>query len=303
MSLLVLGTVALDNIKTPAGIKKDLLGGSAAHFAMSARLFTDVHLVAIIGRDFPKRHIQFLREKGIDLTSLQTGEGKSFRWEGEYKKEDLNSALTLATELGVLTGFQPAVAAHQRSIRNVFLANIDPDIQMGLLKAMRTPGLVGLDSMNLWITHKLGSLKVLMKEVDLFVANDGEARAISGETNLIQAARSLRKLGPRWIVVKKGEHGVLFYCDQFMFSFPAYPVDRVVDPTGAGDTFAGGLMGYLCKARKVNENTLKKAVIYATTIASFNVEGFGMAKTAPLTMAAVHQRMRTFLKFMYPGRG
>ncbi|MFA5259877.1 MAG: PfkB family carbohydrate kinase [Candidatus Omnitrophota bacterium] len=301
MSLLVLGTVALDNIKTPAGVKRDLLGGSAAHFAMSARLFTDVHLVAIIGEDFPRRHIQFLRKKGLDLTSLQIGEGKSFRWEGEYKKEDLNSALTLATELGVLAGFQPAVASHQRGIENVFLANIDPDIQMGLLKAMHQPGLVGLDSMNLWITHKLGSLKALMKKVDLFVANDGEARAISGQSNLIQAARSLRKLGPELIVVKKGEHGVLFFCDKFMFSFPAYPVDRVVDPTGAGDTFAGGLMGYLCKAGKINENTLKKAVIYATTLASFNVEGFGMAKTAPLTMSAVHERMRRFVKFMHPG--
>ena len=301
MSLLVLGTVALDTIKTPAGVKRDLLGGSAAHFAMSARLFTDVHLAAIIGRDFPQRHIQFLKKKGIDLTSLQTGEGKSFRWEGEYKKEDLNSALTLATELGVLVGFQPAVALHQRGIPNVFLANIDPDIQRGLLKAMQRPGLVGLDSMNLWITHKLKSLKALMKKVDLFVANDGEARAISGQSNLIQAARSLRKLGPKLIVVKKGEHGVLFYCDKFMFSFPAYPVDRVVDPTGAGDTFAGGLMGYLCKAGKVNENTLKKAVLYATTLASFNVEGFGMAKTAPLTMNLVHQRMRTYVKFMHPG--
>ena len=301
MSLLVLGTVALDNIKTPAGVKRDLLGGSAAHFAMSARLFTDVHLVAIIGRDFPKRHVQFLRKKGVDLTSLQVGEGKSFRWEGEYRKEDLNSALTLATELGVLVGFQPAVAPHQRGISNVFLANIDPDIQIGLLKAMQNPGLVGLDSMNLWITHKLKSLKTLMRRVDLFVANDGEARAITGENNLIQAARALRKLGPKLIVVKKGEHGVLFYSDAFMFSFPAYPVARVVDPTGAGDTFAGGLMGYLCKAKKVNEKTLKKAVIYATTLASFNVEGFGMAKTAPLTMNTVHQRMRTFVKFMHPG--
>ncbi len=301
MSLLVLGTVALDNIKTPSGFKKDLLGGSAAHFSMSARLFTDVHLVAVIGKDFPKKHAQFLKRKGVNLTSLQVGEGKSFRWEGEYKKEDLNSALTLATELGVLVGFRPQVAQEQRGIPHVFLANIDPDIQMELLEGMKNPRLVGLDSMNLWITHKLKSLKALMRQVDLFVANDGEARAISGEDNLIRAARALRQLGPRLIVIKKGEHGVLFYCDKFMFSFPAYPVDQVIDPTGAGDTFAGGLMGYLSQAGKINEKTLKKAVIYATTLASFNVEGFGMSRTAPLTMTEVHRRMKTLMRFMHPG--
>src|SRR6185503_11628763 len=154
MSLLVLGTVALDNVTTPHGSKRDMLGGSATHFSMSARLFTDVHLVAVIGKDFPKEHLNFLRRKGIDVTSLKVGEGKSFRWEGEYKKEDLNSALTLATELGVLVGFSPEVAEHQRDIPNIFLANIDPDIQMGLLNMLKKPKLIGLDSMNLWINHK-----------------------------------------------------------------------------------------------------------------------------------------------------
>src|SRR3989338_887024 len=284
MSLLVLGTVALDNIKTPHGMKRDLLGGSAAHFSMSARFFTKVHLVAIIGKDFPEQHISFLCKKGIDLLSLKTGDGKSFRWEGEYRKEDLNTALTLATELGVLVGFIPEIAHHQRSLPNVFLANIDPDIQMRLLEMMQKPRLIGLDSMNLWINHKKESLLKLMKKVDLFVANDGEARAITQEHNLIKAAKSLRKLGPKLIVIKKGEHGALFYCDQFMFSFPAYPVEEVVDPTGAGDTFAGGLMGYLSRAKKINQQALKKAVLYGITLASFNVEGFGMDRTAPLDL-------------------
>ena len=300
MSLIVIGTVALDNVKTPSGDKRDLLGGSAAHFSMSARLFTDVHLVAIIGKDFPMRHISFLRQKGIDLSSLLEGEGKSFRWEGEYKKGDMNTALTLATELGVLVGFQPQVATHQQGISNVFLANIDPDIQMGLLKAMRKPRLVGLDSMNLWIDHKRASLLRLMKKVDLFVANDGEACSLTGENNLIKAAKGLRRLGPQLIVVKKGENGVLFYCDKFMFSFPAYPVEKVVDPTGAGDTFAGGLMGYLCKEKKLTEKNLRKAIIYATTLASYNVEGFGMAKTAKLTMREVNQRQKDFIRFIQP---
>lgn len=298
MSLIVLGTVALDHIKTPSGNKKDLLGGSAAHFSMSARLFTQVHLVAIIGRDFPKKHIQFLERKGVDVSSLIQTSGKTFRWRGEYKKEDFNTAITLATELGVLLNYAPEVASHQRNIDNVFLANIDPDVQMKLLDIMGRSKLVGLDSMNLWIEHKRKSLLKLMKRVNLFVANDGEARALSGEGNLIKAAKALRKMGPELIVVKKGEHGVLFYSDKFQFSFPAYPVEHVVDPTGAGDTFAGGLMGYLTKTKKVNLKTLKQALIYATTLSSFNVEGFAMEKTAPLTMAQVNARMRKLIKFI-----
>lgn len=298
MSLLVLGTVALDNVKTPHGERREMLGGSATHFAMSARLFTDVHLVAVIGKDFPQRHISLLKRKGINLSSLKTGDGKSFRWEGEYKKEDLNTALTLATELGVLVGFDPDVAQHQRGIPNVFLANIDPDIQMGLLSIMQKPRMVGLDSMNLWINHKRESLLKLMKRVNLFVANDGEARSLSGEQNLIRAARALRRLGPQLVVIKKGEHGVLFYSDTIKFSFPAYPVDEVKDPTGAGDTFAGGLMGYLSKAKTINARTLKTALIYGTTLASFNVEGFGLEKTATLTPEKVEHRKKELLDFI-----
>jgi len=298
MSLVVLGTVALDHVKTPSGTKKDMLGGSAAHFAMSARLFTPVHLVAVVGRDFPQRHLDFLKRKGIDLTSLETGRGKTFRWQGEYKKGDLNTALTLATELGVLESYIPQIADHQKNFPNVFLANIDPDLQMKLLLSMKSPQLVGLDSMNLWINIKLKSLRRLIKMVHLFVANDAEARALTGEHNLIMAAKALRKMGPRFIVIKKGEHGVLFYSDQFMFSFPAYPVEKVLDPTGAGDTFAGGLMGYLSKARKVDEKSLRKALLYATTVASFNVQGFGMGSTASLTLKEVEERMKTLVQFM-----
>jgi len=298
MSLMVLGTVALDNIKTHTGLKKDLLGGSATHFAMSAHLFTKVHMVGIIGHDFPIRHLKHLEKKGIDLTSVIVRKGKSFRWVGEYKKGDYNNAITLATELGVLLNYAPQVAAHQRDIQNIFLANIDPDIQMQLIKLMVKPKLIGLDSMNLWIHNKKKSLKRLMKHVNLFVANDREACDLSGEHNLIKAAKSLRKLGPEFIVVKKGEHGVLFYCDQFMFSFPAYPVEHVLDPTGAGDTFAGGLMGYLTKVGKINQKNLKKALLYATTMASYNVEGFGMDVTGKLTMSKVNQRMNKLMKYV-----
>lgn len=300
MSLVVLGTVALDNIKTSKGHHRALLGGSAAHFSMSARLFTEVHLVGIIGEDFPLKHIQFLRRKGIDITSLITRKGKSFQWHGEYKDDDLNTAITLATEIGVLMNYKPQIATHQRALPNIFLANIDPDIQLQLLKLMKKPKLVGLDSMNLWIAHKQKSLRTLMKKVNLFALNDGEARQLTGETNLIKAAKAIRKMGPELIVIKKGEHGVIFYCDKFLFTFPAYPVEHVVDPTGAGDTFAGGLMGYLSKTKRVNEASLRKAVIYATTLASFNVEGFGMAKTATLTLPQVHARMKKLVKLITP---
>ncbi|MBI3618355.1 MAG: bifunctional hydroxymethylpyrimidine kinase/phosphomethylpyrimidine kinase [Candidatus Omnitrophica bacterium] len=300
MDLIALGTIALDNVKTASGARRGMLGGSAAHFAMGARLFTKVHLVGIIGHDFPDAHIRFLRKKGVDLTSVVTHNGKSFRWEGEYRKGDYNNAITLATELGVLLDYAPRVAAHQRKIPNLFLANIDPDVQMRLLGLMGRPRFIGLDSMNLWINHKKPSLLRLMKKVNLFVANDAEARSLTGENNLIKAAKRLRRLGPALIVIKKGEHGVLFYCDRFMFSFPAYPVEEVIDPTGAGDTFAGALMGYLSRVKELNEKELKQAVLHATTVASFNVEGFGMSKTSTLTLARVRGRMKQLLKFMKP---
>ena len=297
MSLVVLGTVALDQVKTPSGSKKDMLGGSAAHFAMSARLFTDVHMAAVVGKDFPEKHLDFLRRKGIDLTSLKIGPGKTFRWSGEYKKGDLNTALTLATELGVLEHYTPRVSDHQKHLPNLFLANFDPDLQLKLISQLKSPQLIGLDSMNLWITHKQKSLRRLMKQVHLFVANDAEARALSQEHNLIMAAKRLCAMGPKMVVIKKGEHGVLFYSDKFMFAFPAYPVDKVVDPTGAGDTFAGALMGYLSKARKVDEKSLRKALLYATTVASFNVQGFGMGRSASLTMPEVEERVKHLVKF------
>ena len=298
MSLIALGTVALDHVKTPSGAKNDLLGGSVSHFAMSARLFTTVHLVAMVGYDFPKKYVRFLQKKGVDLTSLMFGKEKTFQWKGEYKRSDLNTAITLETILGVLLHYEPEIADHQKSLPNVFLANLDPDIQMKLLALMHQPRLVGLDSMNLWIHNKRASLLKLMKKVDLFVANDAEARALSREDNLVKAAKKLRKMGPKLIVVKKGEHGVLFYSDALMFSFPAYPVETVVDPTGAGDTFAGGLMGYLSQQKRLTAKALKKAVLYGTTLASFNVQGFGMSETAQLTLTQVHQRMKKLLKFI-----
>lgn len=297
MSIVVLGTVALDTVKTPQGLRREMLGGSAAHFAMSARFFTDVNLVAIIGEDFPQRHLDFLQQKGIILTSLVKDKGKTFRWQGEYQG-DLNTALTLNTQLGVLTKFKPCLSKSQRKIKHLFLANIDPDIQRRLLEKMPCLKLVGLDSMNFWIKHKRPSLLKLLKRIDIYVANDSEARELSLETNLIKAAKALRKLGPKMIVIKKGEQGALFYSDNFFFSFPAYPVSKIIDPTGAGDTFAGGFMGYLSKAKRINLNILKQALALGIVIASFNVQGFGLERSARLTPGQIKQRLKKFKKIV-----
>jgi sugar/nucleoside kinase (ribokinase family) len=293
MSVLVLGTVALDNVKTPSGERKKMLGGSAAHFSMSARLFTRVHLSAVVGADFPRKHIDFLKGKGVILDSLVESEGKTFEWTGEYKG-DLNSAITLHTELGVLATFRPYVSPKEKNISHVFLANVDPDIQRHLLGSMRNPVLVGLDSMNYWIHTKRKALLRAIKGATIYVANDQEARDLSGETNLIKAARRLHSLGPRMILIKKGEHGVLFFDGKDTLALPAYPIDKVVDPTGAGDTFAGGFFGYLSRVKKINDANIKKALALGTMAASFNVEGFGVEKTSRLTRVDLFKRLGDF---------
>lgn len=295
MSIIVLGTVALDTVKTPFGRRMHMLGGSAVHFAMSARLFTPVNLVAIIGEDFPKKYIDFLQQKGIILTSLIKEKGQTFKWEGEYRG-DLNTALTLNTELGVLSAFRPSVSSQQKKIRYIFLANVDPDIQRHLLERMQAPEFVALDSMNYWIKHKRGALLRLLKRVDIYVANDQEARSLSGEQHLLKAAKYLYNCGPQMVLIKKGEHGVLFYTDKFIFSLPAYPTAKVVDPTGAGDTFAGGFMGYLAKVNKINAATIKRAIAYGTVAASFNVEDFGVNKTSRLQLKDLDNRLADFKK-------
>lgn len=293
MSIIVLGTVALDTVKTPSGSRKNMLGGSAVHFAMSGRLFTQVNLVAVIGEDFPSKYIDFLRKKGIVLTSLIVKRGKTFRWEGQYQG-DLNTALTLNTELGVLSTFRPIVSDEQKRIKYIFLANVDPDIQRYLLESMYSPELVGLDSMNYWIKHKRKALLHILKKVNIYVANDQEARSLSGEVNLIKAARCLKSYGPQMILIKKGEHGVLFYSSKFVFSLPAFPTEKVIDPTGAGDAFAGGFMGYLARTEKINEGTLKKGIAYGTIAASFNVEDFGPGRASLLTREDLERRLTKF---------
>ena len=298
MSILVLGTVALDTLKTPFGVRKRILGGSAVHFSMIARIFTDVHLVANVGVDFPAQHISFLKKKKIVLDSLRRDEGKTFHWQGEYKG-DLNTAITLKTELGVLASFKPLVAGPQLGIKNIFLANVDPEIQMSLLRAMHPSRLLGLDSMNYWIDTKRNALKKVLKKVDVYVANDQEARSLTQEASLIRAAHCLASFGPKIVLIKKGEHGSLIWYKGEVCAFPAYPVERVIDPTGAGDSFAGGFMGYLSGANKINDVVLRKAVAYGTIAASFNVQGFGVECTSALTLPMVEKRLQRFREGSY----
>jgi len=297
MSIVVMGTVALDTIKTPHGFKKNMLGGSASHFAVSARLFTPVHLAAVIGEDFPEKHITFLKRKGVDLASLTTVKGTTFRWEGEYRCDDLNTACTLKTSLGVISSAIPRLDTHQRNIKHVFLANYDPDVQQEFLKLFKNPQLVGMDTMNLWINTKLSAVKRLLKKVDILIVNDTEAKDLTHELNLLKAARCLESYGPKMVIIKKGEHGGIFYSKRFIFAMPAYPLEIIIDPTGAGDTFAGAVMGYLVKSSHINASVLTRAISYAIILSSFNVEDFGLTKTAALTLKEVHQRMKIFRRF------
>ncbi len=297
MSILVLGTVALDTVKTPHGIRKDMLGGSATHFAMAARLFTEVHLVACIGDNFPQRHVEFLRRNGIITDSLVRQKGKTFRWSGDYCR-DLNCAMTKKTEIGVIGDYLPTINERERHIKYVFLANYDPDIQKYLLDKLDRPRFVGLDSMNLWINIKLKSLKGLLKRVDIFVANEQEAKVLSQEDNLLKCAKALRSLGPDFILIKKGEHGSILHCKDFTFCMPAFPIEEVRDPTGAGDSFAGGFMGYLSKVDKINQKTLKMAVVYGSIVASFNVQQFGCSETKCLTLEKLNNRLKIFKKYI-----
>ncbi len=297
MGIIVLGTVALDSIKTRQGFKRGLLGGSAAHFAMSASFFTQVNLAAVIGDDFPAKHITFLKKKNIILDSLRREKGCTFRWEGEYKAEDLNTACTLSTQLGVINGYVPKLNSLQKNIPNVFLGNYDPDIQYQFLKEINNPQLIGLDTMNLWIHNKKKSLLKILKKADILFINDAEAKALACEDNLFKAAKCLYSYGPKKIIIKKGEHGVFFYSRDCFFSLPAYPVRKVIDPTGAGDTFAGGVMGYLTRSPKINDMIFKNAVAYGTIISSFNVQGFGLKGTAFLKRDDIEKRLKEYRGF------
>ena len=298
MSLLVVGTVALDSVKTPFGKVDNALGGSATYFSTSASYFTDVRLVAVIGEDFPREHIQFLKSKNIDTRGLEVQKGETFRWKGEYGY-DLNEAQTLATDLNVLATFKPNILEEYKNSDVVFLANVDPEIQLDVLRQVRKPKLVACDTMNYWISSKPDELKRTLKEVDLLTINESEIRQLAGESSLVKAAKSIQAMGPKTIVVKQGSYGAIMFNGRSVFSAPAYPLEAVFDPTGAGDTFAGGFMGYLASTMNFSEGSMRKAVIFGSVMASLNVESFSLDRLRSLDYKEIEVRYREFKKLTH----
>jgi sugar/nucleoside kinase (ribokinase family) len=276
MAIAVVGSLGLDTIQTPAGRVEEVLGGSAAYFALAARHFLPVSVVAVVGTDFPPHAREALDHPELDLAGLEVQAGRTFRWEGVYSR-DMNTRQTIRTELNVFERFKPVLSPRARSHKNVFLANIDPVLQREVLGQLRRPQLVLADTMNYWIQNKRDELLETLKQVRMVIINEEEAREITGEGLTHKAARALRTLGPETVVVKMGEHGAFLHGSDLSFTCPAYPIESVVDPTGAGDTFAGGFFGALARMGRVTERNLRRATVYGCVLASFTVEGFGVS--------------------------
>ena len=295
MSVLVVGSVALDSIETPFGAVTEAVGGSATYISAAASYFVSpIRLVGVVGGDFPGEGLSFLEERKVDLEGLEViKEGKTFRWAGRYHY-DLNERDTLYTNLNVFETFDPKIPEKYRKTRNVCLGNIDPVLQRKVLLQMENPRLVVCDTMNYWINGKRAELTETLKMINVLILNDSEARLLSGEPNLIKAAKVIRGMGPSVVIIKKGEHGALLLTEQMVFSAPAYPMENIFDPTGAGDSFAGGFIGWLARTEDMSEENLKRAVIYGSALASFCVEKFGVAGLSDLTYLSIQDRFREF---------
>jgi len=294
MSLLVVGSVAFDDIETPYGRAPRTLGGAASYFALAASHFTPVRMVAVVGEDFTEKEKAVFRGRKIDLTGLEHASGKTFFWAGRYSL-NMNERTTLATDLNVFAEFRPTLPDAYLDSSFIFLGNIDPTLQRSVLKQIsRKPKVVGLDTMNYWIDGTPAELRETLKHVQILTINDDETRQLTGEHNLLRAAKHVFKMGPRTLIIKRGEHGALMIHDGFIFSVPAFPLEEVRDPTGAGDTFAGGFMGYLAGAGRVNEQTLRSAMVYGSVLASFTVERFGVERLASVTRKEIAARARRF---------
>ncbi|MEJ2325186.1 MAG: PfkB family carbohydrate kinase [Nitrospirota bacterium] len=298
MPLLVVGSVAFDSVETPFGRADEVLGGSATYFATSASYFTDVNLVAVVGEDFPEKHVNFLKMRRINLDGLEKTRGKTFRWQGKYGYA-LNEAQTLNTELNVFEHFRPRLPEHYREADVVFLANIDPDLQRDVLEQTRGPKIVAADTMNFWIESKRDSLIETLKRVNILLINDGEARQLTGEANLVKAARKITTYGPDTLLIKQGEYGVTMFNKNGVFIAPAYPLEDVFDPTGAGDTFAGGFMGYLANTMDFSDTSLRRAAVMGSVMASFNVEDFSLNKIKELDYKEIEARFREFKRISH----
>jgi len=295
MTLLVVGSVAYDSVQTPLGAREDALGGSATYFSIASSYFTLVSLVAIVGQDFEPAHIELLEAHDVDVSGLERVEGDTFRWSGVYSTEDVNQRETLDTQLNVFADFKPNLSDEHRNADFLFLANIDPELQLEVLGQMnQRPKLVALDSMNFWIEGKKAELDRIVEAVDMVFMDEGEARSFANETNLRKAAARIHEVGPRIVVIKRGEHGVLVSNEGNLFSAPAFPLDRVVDPTGAGDTFAGGFMGLISATGDLSEEGIRRAAVLGSVIGSFTVEAFSADRLATLTQEEVVQRFAAF---------
>src|SRR5436853_1023701 len=299
MSLLVVGSVAFDAVETPFGQRPRMLGGSASHFSIAASFFTDVRFVAVVGGDIGPSEEDVFHRHNIDTTDMERiPDGKTFLWRGRYEY-DLNVAHTLETQLNVFAGFQPKLSNGSKNARLVFLGNIQPDLERGVREPVSNAELVALDTMNLWIETTRASLQKAIEVVDLVIINDAEARQLAEEPNLIKAARKILSWGPSTLIVKRGEYGAAMFTKDEYFAIPAYPLEAVFDPTGAGDTFAGGLMGYLASQEKLDEAALRRAMIFGSVMASFNVEEFGTERIQRLTHDEINQRFRDFKRFTH----
>ncbi len=296
--LLVVGTVAYDSIETPFGKVDNVLGGSALHFTNAASFFTDVGMVATVGRDFDMGQIAFLKDRNVDISGIRVDDGKTFRWEGKYGY-DLNQAITLRTELNVIETFRPRVPEGYGGAEFVFLANIDPDLQLHVIDQIGRPKALVLDTMNFWIENKPDRLREVIARVDMLVINEAELREIAKEHNLVKGARKIMALGPSCVVVKRGEYGVFMVAENEVFLAPAFPLEDVFDPTGAGDTFAGGFMGYLANVGEVTPDSLKQAIVMGTVMASFNVEDFSINRIRSLTFPEIRDRYQAFKACMH----
>jgi len=295
MSVLIVGSTALDSIKTPKAANPRLLGGSASHAAVAASFFTDVNMVGVVGDDFPKKYTALYRRHGLDLGGLQVRTGKTFHWSGEYEV-NMNRRRTLATELGVFETFSPELPETYRTTPFVLLANIAPVLQHHVLDQMKKPKFVAADTMDLWLNIAMKDLLRLLKRVDLFVLNDSEAQQLVEEDNIVAALPKLHKLGPKYVIIKKGEHGSVLSGPNGLFIAPAYPLKKVVDPTGAGDSFVGGMMGYLAGSKGPIETNLRRAIIYGSVTASFCCEGFGLTRTTRTSRADIEKRVKELMR-------
>jgi sugar/nucleoside kinase (ribokinase family) len=293
VSILVVGSIALDSVETPFGKAEDALGGAAVYFSFAASFFNRVRLVGVIGEDFPEEHIELLKERNIDLAGLERGHGSTFRWKGRYDY-DLNEAHTLDTQLNVFETFAPNIPDAFKDSEFVFLANIQPELQLQVAKQVTSPRVIACDTMNFWIEGAYDQLRETLKSVDILIINDAETRELAREPSLVKAARKILEWGPTTLVVKRGEFGVLMFHGKSVFSAPAYPLEDVFDPTGAGDTFAGGFMGYLSTQEDVNEAAIRQAIIFGSTLASFNVEAFSLSRMKELEMQEILDRFAEF---------